>query len=43
MMNLLEAKLTTGNSQVLIAVKSGKCIRFNEEKDSSYGKKRIWC
>ena len=29
---LLEAKLTTGNSQVLISVKSGKCIRFEEGK-----------
>ena len=29
---LLEAKLTNGNSQILIAVKSGKCIRFEENK-----------
>ena len=29
---LLEAKLTTGDSQVMLAVKSGKAIRFEEEK-----------
>ena len=29
---LLEAKLTTGNSQVLISVKSGKCIRCQRNK-----------
>ena len=29
---LLEAKLTTGNSQIMLAVKSGKAIRFEEEK-----------
>ena len=29
---LLEAKLTTGNSQILLAVKSGKAIRFEEDK-----------
>ena len=29
---LLEAKLTTGNSQILLAVKSGKAIRFEEAK-----------
>lgn len=28
---LIEAKLTTGNSEVLIATKEGKAIRFNEE------------
>lgn len=28
---LIEAKLTTGNSEVLIAAKEGKAIRFNEE------------
>lgn len=28
---LIEAKLTTGNSEVLIAAKGGKAIRFNEE------------
>ena len=29
---LLEAKLTNGNSQILLAVKSGKAIRFEESK-----------
>ena len=28
---LIEAKLTTGNSEVLIAAKDGKAIRFNEQ------------
>ena len=27
---LLEAKLTSGNDEILIAAKNGKCIRFNE-------------
>ena len=35
---LLVAKLTTGNSQVLIAVKSGKCIRFEESKTRPMGR-----
>lgn len=35
---LLEAKLTTGNSQVLIAVKSGKLVRFEEEKTRPMGR-----
>ena len=35
---LLEAKLTTGNSQVLISVKSGKCIRFEEGKTRPMGR-----
>jgi len=35
---LIEAKLTTGNSQVLIAVKSGKCIRFEESKTRPMGR-----
>ncbi|MBL6681008.1 MAG: DNA gyrase subunit A [Flavobacteriaceae bacterium] len=35
---LLEAKLTTGNSQVLIAVKSGKSIRFEESKTRPMGR-----
>jgi len=29
--NLLEAQLTSGTSQILIAVRSGKAIRFNEK------------
>ena len=35
---LLEAKLTTGNSQVMLAVRSGKAIRFEEEKTRSMGR-----
>ncbi len=35
---LLQAKLTTGNSQILIAVKSGKCIRFEESKTRPMGR-----
>ncbi len=35
---LLEAKLTTGNSQVLLAVKSGKAIRFEESKTRPMGR-----
>ncbi|MEM0992114.1 MAG: DNA gyrase subunit A [Bacteroidota bacterium] len=35
---LLEAKLTTGNSQVLIANKGGNAIRFDEEKVRSMGR-----
>ncbi len=35
---LLEAKLTTGNSQIMMAVKSGKAIRFEEEKVRPMGR-----
>ena len=35
---LLEAKMTTGNSQIMMAVKSGKAIRFEEEKVRSMGR-----
>jgi DNA gyrase subunit A len=35
---LLEAKLTTGESQVLIAVKSGKLVRFEEGKTRPMGR-----
>lgn len=35
---LLEAKLTNGNSQVLLAVKSGKAIRFEESKTRPMGR-----
>jgi len=35
---LLEAKLTTGNSQVLVAVKSGKLVRFEEGKTRPMGR-----
>ncbi len=35
---LLEAKLTTGDSQVMLAVKSGKSIRFEESKTRPMGR-----
>ncbi len=35
---LLEAKMTNGNSQIMMAVKSGKSIRFEEEKVRSMGR-----
>ena len=35
---LLEAKLTTGNSQIMLAVRSGKAIRFEEEKVRPMGR-----
>ena len=35
---LLEAKLTTGNTQILMSVKSGKCIRFEESKTRPMGR-----
>jgi DNA gyrase subunit A len=35
---LLEAKLTTGDSQVMLALKSGKCIRFEESKTRPMGR-----
>ena len=35
---LLEAKLTTGSSQVVLAVKSGKAIRFEESKTRPMGR-----
>ena len=35
---LLEAKLTTGDSQVMLALKSGKTIRFEEEKTRPMGR-----
>ena len=35
---LLEAKMTTGNSQIMMAVKSGKAIRFEEEKVRAMGR-----
>jgi len=35
---LLEAKLTTGDSQVVLAVKSGKAIRFEESKTRPMGR-----
>lgn len=35
---LLEAKLTTGNSQIVLAVRSGKAIRFEEGKTRPMGR-----
>ena len=35
---LLEARLTTGNTEVLLAVKSGRAIRFNEKTVRSMGR-----
>jgi len=35
---LLEAKLTDGNSEIILAKKSGKAIRFNEEKVRAVGR-----
>jgi len=35
---LLEAKLTDGNSQIIIAVKSGKLLRFEETKTRPMGR-----
>jgi DNA gyrase subunit A len=35
---LLEAKLTNGNSQILLAVQSGKAIRFEESKTRPMGR-----
>ena len=35
---LLEAKLTNGSSQILLAVKSGKAIRFEESKTRPMGR-----
>ena len=36
--NLLTVKLTNGNSEILIGVKSGKAIRFDESKVRSMGR-----
>ncbi len=35
---LLDAKLTTGDSQIMLAVRSGKAIRFDEEKTRPMGR-----
>lgn len=35
---LLEARLTDGNCEIMMAVKSGRAIRFNEEKVRSTGR-----
>jgi DNA gyrase subunit A len=39
--HLLEAKLTDGNSEILMAVKSGRAIRFEEEKVRPTGRGAI--
>lgn len=38
---LLEARLTTGTSEIMIATKNGKCIRFPEEKVRAVGRTSI--
>ena len=38
---LLAAKLTTGESEIMIATKNGKCIRFPEEKVRAVGRTSI--
>jgi len=35
---LIEAKLTNGNNEILLAIKSGKAIRFNEQKVRDVGR-----
>ena len=35
---LLEVKLTNGTNEIMMALRSGKCIRFNEEKVRSMGR-----
>ena len=40
---LLEAKMTDGNSEIMMAVKSGRAIRFSEDKSKSYRPRRHWC
>ncbi len=35
---LLEVKLTNGTHEIMMALKSGKCIRFNEEKVRAMGR-----
>ena len=38
---LLEAKMTSGNSEIMMAVKSGRAIRFSEEKVRATGRGAI--
>ncbi|MRM82612.1 DNA gyrase subunit A [Riemerella anatipestifer] len=38
---LLGARLTNGNSEIMIATKNGKCIRFPEEKARAVGRTSI--
>lgn len=35
---LIEAKLTTGKSQIMLAIRSGKAVRFNEEEVRAVGR-----
>gem|GEM_PF-2070099 len=39
--NFLGARLTNGNSEIMIATKNGKCIRFPEEKARAVGRGSI--
>jgi DNA gyrase subunit A len=36
--HLLEAKLTNGNNEIMLAIRTGKAIRFNEEKVRAIGR-----
>ncbi|MBN2520013.1 MAG: DNA gyrase subunit A [Bacteroidales bacterium] len=36
--NLIQAKLTNGNNEIILGLRSGKCIRFNESKVRSMGR-----
>ena len=40
---LLEAKMTDGKSEIMMAVKSGRAIRFSEVKSSSNRARSHWC
>jgi len=40
---LLEARLTTGNTEVLLAVKSGRAIRFNEKPCAAWAVQQRVC
>jgi DNA gyrase subunit A len=40
---LLEAKMTDGNSEIMMAVKSGRAIRFSEVKARATGPRSHWC
>ncbi len=40
--SLLEAKLTNGNNEILLAIRSGKAIRFNEKTVRPIGRNAVW-
>jgi DNA gyrase subunit A len=40
---LLEARMTDGNCEIMMAVKSGRAIHFSEEKVRPTGRGRHWC